>query len=330
MLRRKQIYLPGGTYYIVRATHLPRPVFSQPDDYALIENLLPTVLKRTGVRLLGYCWMPDAMHLVLQIDVIPVGDFMRHLTSHYAQYVHRRSGERGQLFRRRYQSTLIDSDAYLTNLIHYLHYIPVLAGVVQHPDNYPHSSHKAYLGSEQGLRVHTKPLLQLIDSLEEDRIAYRRLTAEAPPAAVGTLFECGHTDTPGVVGDPSFSARLPRSVRVRRSALSLDEITAHVTRTHDVLRAQVLSKCRRRELVIVRARIAWYASERRVASLSEVARYLRHSASSLTRAITRHQLRHPELFTLEAFAPLIPLVPLVSLNSIADNRPTEGHRMSTR
>jgi putative transposase len=328
MPRRQQIYLPGGTYYIVRRTYLPRPVFLQPGDYALIERLLPAALKRTDTRLLGYCWMPDAIHLALQIAATPVGSFMRQLTSRYAQYIHRSSGERGQFFRRRYQSTLVDPNAYLKLLIHYLHYIPVLAGAVQDPVNYPHSSHRAYLGREHGLRVHTKPLLQLIDSFDENRSAYRRLTAEAPRVTIGTLFERGQADTPGVVGDPEFIARLPRGVRVFRSALTLDEITAHVARTHDVVRAHVLSKSRRRELVIARARIAWYATERRVANLSQVARYLRHSASSLTRAVTRHQVSHPELFSLEAFASLIPFAPMVVPNSITDSGSAEGYRVS--
>lgn len=309
---RQHIYLAQGTYYIVRRTRLPRPVFSQPDDYSLIESLVPSALKRTDARLLGYCWMPDAMHIVLQIGVMPVGNFMRHLTSHYAQHIHRRSGERGQLFRRPFQSTLIDPNAYLKMLIHYLHYIPVFAGVVRNPDNYQHSSHNAYLGGKHSLPVHTKPLLQLIDSLDKDRTAYRQLIADAPLANLGMLFERGHATTPRVVGGPQFLALLPQQVRIYRSALSLDEITARVTRTHDVLRAHVLSRSRRQELVLARARIAWYATERRVANLSEVARYLRHSASSLTRAITRHQIRHPELFILESFAPLIPMVPLAA------------------
>lgn len=308
MPHRHLIYLPGGTYYIVRRTHLPNPVFSQADDYPLIEGLLPVVLKRTNARLLGYCWMPDAIHLAVQIDVMPVGHFMRHLTSHYAQHVHRRTGERGQFFRRRYEATLIDPDAYLQALIHYLHYIPVHAGVVCEPGDYPHSSYRAYLGSKHGLPIHTK----LIDSSDDERIAYRRLGTEAPPATVGALFERGYADTPGVVADPQFVARLPRRARISRSTLSLDEITAHVTRTHDILRAHVLSKSRRRELVIARARITWYATERHVASLSEVSRYLHHNASSLSRAITRHQHRRPELFTFESFATLTPIVPLVS------------------
>lgn len=329
MPRRRPIHVPGGTYYVVRRTHLSRPVFSQPDDYALIAELLPTALKRTGARLLGYCWMPDAIHLALQIDVAPIGHFMRELTSRYARYVHRRSGERGQFFRGPYQSTLIDPDAYLLRLIQYLHYIPVLADLVQHPDEHSYSSHRIYLGTAHYPLLFTKPLLQLIDSFDEDRIPYRRLMAEMPSATTGTLFERGHADTPGILGDRQFIAGLPRRGRLpSHSKWSLDEIAAHVARAHDVPRSHLLSRSRRHQLVVARARIAWYATERRVTSLGEVARYLGHSASSLTRAIGRHQLRQPELFTFDAFVPMFPLAPLSSispLSSTGDDASADRH-----
>jgi REP element-mobilizing transposase RayT len=289
---------------------LPHPVFSEPEDYALIEELLPPILRRTGAQLLGYCWMPDAIHLALQIDEEPLGSFMRQLTSDYAQNVHRRSGARGQFFRRRYQSTLVDSEKYLPSLIHYLHYIPVLARIAPDPDEYPYSSHSAYLGVERGLTVYTKPLWQFIGS--SDREAYRRLTAEAPPASLGATFERGNPRTPGFVGDPTFLASLSRRGRPARSTRSLDEISEQVAQAHGVHHAQIFSSSRRKELVLARARIAWFATERRIANLGGVARYLNRSASSLTRAIARHQFLQPESFTLSAFAQLAPLLPLRS------------------
>jgi putative transposase len=322
MPRRQRIHVPGGTYYVVRRTHSPRPIFSRADDYSLLEGLLPAALRRTGAGLLGYCWMPDAIHMAVQIDSVPVGDFMRELASRYAQSVHLRTGERGQFFRRPYESTLIDSDAYLRMLIHYLHYIPVLAGFVPKPDDYPHSSHRAYLGGGHHW-LQTRPVLQLIDSFDDDRIPYRRLMAEAPPATIKTQLELGDAKTPGILGDSEFIARLPRRGRPSCSKWSLDEIAAHVARTHDVPPAHLLSRCRRRQLVLARAQIAWYATERRVASLGEVARYLGHSASALTRAITRHQQRQPELFRIEAFAPMYPLA---FLGSSSDNGSAERHR----
>ena len=321
MPRRRRIHVPCGTYYVLRRTHSPYPIFSQADDYALLESLLPAALRRTGATLLAHCWTPNAIHLALQIDAAPVGDFMRELTSQYAQHVHRRTGERGQFFRRPYQSTLIDPDAYLPMLIHYLHYIPVLTGLVHDPEDYAHSSHRAYLGSTHQPWLETKPLLQLIDSFDEDRSAYRRLLADAPFTNVGTLLERGHAETPGIVGNAQFIASLPRRGRVSRSKWSLEQIAAHVARAHDVSRAQLQSRSRRRSLVLARAQMAWYVTERRAGSLNEVGRYLGHSASSLTRAITRHQRRQPELFTLDAFAALCPLAPP---SSSGDNSPAQG------
>jgi hypothetical protein len=79
MPRRQPNSLPEDAYYIVRKMHLPHPVLSHRDDHALIGARLPVALKRNGARLLGHCWMPDAIRLALQIDLttsspsVPVG-----------------------------------------------------------------------------------------------------------------------------------------------------------------------------------------------------------------------------------------------------------------
>jgi len=307
MPRRQRIHVPEATYYIVRRTNSQRPIFTQPHDYALIASLLPSALKRADARLLGYCWMPDAIHLALQIGEAPVGDFMRQLTSRYALQLHRRAGECGQLFRRPYQSTLVDLDTYLPRMIQYLHYIPVLAGLASHPDGYPYTSHQIYLGKEHVGGVYCGALLRILDSFDEERVAYRRLMADPPPAPIAKLLERGSPSTPGILGDASFISRLPRRGRVIRSRMSLDEIAAHVALSHDMPRSQLMSRSRRRDLVLARAQFAWYATERRIASLHEVARYLGHSASCLTRAISRYQRQQPEMFTFSAFSNLVPI-----------------------
>jgi putative transposase len=310
MPRRQRIHVPGGTYYVVRRTHSAHPVFSQPDDYALFEGLLRAALKRTGAQLLGYCWMPDGIHLALRIDSIPVGDLMRELASRYAREVQARSGGCGQFFRRPYQSTLIDPGSYLLPLLQYLHHMPVVEGLVEAPADHAYSSHRAYLGEARNTLLNTRPLLMMLDCLDGDRVLYRRLMQHAPPAGIHALLERGRKDAPGLLGDDEFLAGLPRRGRPVRSIRSLDEIAEHVSRMHEIQRAQLLSRSRRQDLVLARAQLAWYATERRVATLCEVARYLRRSASSLTRAIARHQRRRPELFTFDAFTSIVPLGPL--------------------
>src|SRR5690606_19005421 len=106
-----------------------------------------------------------------------------------------------------------------------------------------------------------------------------------------------------------FLETLPRRVRPHRSKVSLAEIIDNVTRALDVEREHVLSSSRRRELALARALIAWYATERRIATLSEVARHLRRDPSTLSVAITRYRSCRPELFRLDAFRHLAPLGP---------------------
>src|SRR6185437_8055671 len=110
MSRRPRIHVPGSTYYVFRPVDSCSTGVLQPEHYEVIQRLLPAAIKHSAVRLLGYCWMPDAMHFAVQISTIPVGNFMRELTSHFAQLVHRRTGERGPYFRQRYQPLLIDPD----------------------------------------------------------------------------------------------------------------------------------------------------------------------------------------------------------------------------
>ena len=304
---RRRIHIPGGTYYVVRRTHSDKPIFENAGDYSLAQNILPSMLRRTGARLLAYCWMPDAMHLALQVDTAPVGDFMRTFTSQYAQQVHRRTGERGQLFRRPYEATLIDPKHYLRSLVAHLHFLPVRAGIASEPADYLHSSYRAYAGLAPLAYLDNKWAEEASDGDSQHEEAGRAGFATPPCETHTSLLQDCVSSRSGILGDPDFRASLPRQARSPRSQWSLESIAAHIAQVHDVTLANLRSRSRRQELVVARAVFAWYATERRVASLSEVARYLGRSASSLTRAVARHQRLQPELFSMHAFAPLAPV-----------------------
>lgn len=310
MSRRRRIHVPGSTYYVYRPVDSGSTGFLQPPHYELVERLLPAATKHASVRLLGYCWMPDAMHFALQISTKPVGDLMRELTSHFAQLVHRRTGERGPYFRQRYQPVLIDPDEYLPRLICYLHYLPVSSGLVRNPSDYPWSSHRAYLGHARTPWLEMKPFMQQLGGGEKGRTAYDRLLAGGTPTDLQKLLTPESASRPVILGSAKFIASLLHRPNAPRACRwSLPEVAAYVARAHDIPVTDLRSRSRRHELVVARARISWFAIERRVANLNEVASYLNHSASSLTRAITRCQRRHQELFVLSAFAGLTPWLP---------------------
>jgi len=64
----------------------------------------------------------------------------------YARYFNRRYGKVGHLFQGRYRAILCDKDAYLLELVRYIHLNPVRAKVVRDPERYLWTSHLSYLG----------------------------------------------------------------------------------------------------------------------------------------------------------------------------------------
>jgi REP element-mobilizing transposase RayT len=306
MSRRQRLHVPGGTYYVVQRGSTTRPIFSQQQDYQLFERLLATALRRTGARLHAYCWTPDAIHLALQIDSVSVGRFMQGITSRYARSIHERAAESGHFFRQRYKAILIDPDAYLLRLVRYIHHIPVMDALSSDPGSYPFTSHVAYLGRTEMPWLATRTALRLLTGCDQNS-EYAELMSAAPSEEDRTLFEHGSRQDARIVASSEFLENLPRHLRIYRSKLTLEQIIQTVTCRLGVDREHVLSTSRQREVTLARALIAWYATERHVATLSEVARYLRRDPSTLSVAVSRYRLCRPELFKLTALHDVVPL-----------------------
>lgn len=306
MSRRQRLHVPGGTYYVVQRGSTTRPIFSQPQDYQLFERLLATALRRTGARLHAYCWTPDAIHLALQIDSVSVGRFMQGITSRYARSIHERAAESGHFFRQRYKAILIDPDAYLLKLVRYVHHLPVIEALSGEPGSYPFTSHGAYLGRTEMPWLTTRIAMRMMNGCDQNS-EYAEFMAITPSQEDRSLFEHGSKHDARIVASTEFLENLPRHLRVYRSKLTLEQIIQTVTCRLGVDREHVLSNSRQREVTLARALIAWYATERRVATLSEVARYLRRDPSTLSVAVSRYRLCRPELFKLTALHDVVPL-----------------------
>lgn len=311
MSRPQRIHVPDGTYHVIQR-NIWRPIFGQPDDYAIYERLLRDALRRAGARLHAYCCTADTVHLALKVEEFSVAYCMQWLNSCYANVVQQRIGAFGPFFGQRYHAVLIDPDAYLLKLIHYIHHVPVLVGVAHTPDEYSYTSHGAYLGIARMPWVHTRTALRLLDSCGEDRVAYRKFMSQPLEREAPELLEHGDPKTPGILGGPDFMEKLPYRARRRRSRSKemLDQITGNVACIRGVEREHILSNSSQHEFVVARVLTAWHATERRVATLKEVAHYFRRDPSTLSKEIKQYRRSQPELFRLDAFQHLAPIVPV--------------------
>ena len=158
---RHRTPLAVATYYVSCRTEPPHVIFSTPQDYDDFEVFLAQVLERTGTKLLGYCWMPDAIHLALAIGATPVGEMMRRVTRYCSQRIRKRTGARAH-YTDSFPIRLSEPATHLPVLLRYFHCIPVIAGAAQSPYDYPYTSHRAYVGEPRDQPVRATALQKLI------------------------------------------------------------------------------------------------------------------------------------------------------------------------
>lgn len=309
MSRRARLHVPGGLYYVVQRGNANQPIFSNPTDYATFEGLLAAMLLRCRMRAHAFCWTDRTIHLAIEIAEMPIGRLMQRLTSQYAREVHRKLGRSGHLFQQRYQALLVDPQAYLLPLVRHIHTVPVRVGLTRDASEYPLSSHRAYLGINTPPWLTTGQVLRALSHrTDHARQTYRQFMLEGGEDKGDAGFEHGGEEDPRVLGDHAFMAVVPRHQRIYRSSHSLEQVIDTVSRTLAVERDEVLSRSRQRRLALARALIAWYATERGIATLAEVARRLERDPSTLFVAVERYRSLRPELFSIAALHDSGPLL----------------------
>jgi putative transposase len=94
--------------------------------------------------------MSNHVHLVVKAGREPFDRLMKGINSGFAVWLnHRMGGRKGAVFADRYKSILVEEEAYLFQLIRYVHNNPVRAKVADSAKRSKWSSHRAYLGLEE-------------------------------------------------------------------------------------------------------------------------------------------------------------------------------------
>jgi len=100
-------------------------------------------------NLFAYCLMGNHVHLLIeQAANCPLSRYMQWLQGAYTAFFNRKHQTVGHLFQGRYKAILVDRDAYLLELVRYIHLNPHRAKL-EKPEAYLWTSHRQYLGKDQ-------------------------------------------------------------------------------------------------------------------------------------------------------------------------------------
>ncbi len=149
MPRRSRIDAPGGIHHIIARGIALEKIFCDDIDRDNFLNRIEKILKETETACYAWSLMPNHLHLLLRTGRTPIATVMCRLLTGHAVFFNRRHQRSGHLFQNRYKSILCQEDAYLLELVRYIHLNPYRASFVSglvSLNHYPYCGHSAIMG----------------------------------------------------------------------------------------------------------------------------------------------------------------------------------------
>jgi REP element-mobilizing transposase RayT len=295
MARKPRIHLQGGLYHVILRGNGGQDVFLTEDDRYRFFLLLQEGTCRFGYIIHAFCLMTNHIHLAVQVGAMPLSRGMQNLSFRYTRWINWRKKRTGHLFQGRYKAVLVDGDSYLLELVRYIHLNPVRAGMVKSPEEYPWSSHKAYLGHELLPWLTTGWVLeQFGEPVKKAREGYSNFVLDGLGEKHRPEFHGGEDDS-RIFGDDNFvdsCLSVSGSIHPR---VTIQEIVDTVCREYNIDVSTLRAQSQRRIASEARAVLGWLARELGCATLSEVSKLVNRDVGSISSSVSRLSVRMEDL-----------------------------------
>lgn len=161
MPRRPRILVEGAVYHVYNRTSRDLIAFGRDEDAERFLELLVGITVRDGWTVFAYCLMSNHYHLVLRSGPAPIARGVGQLQARFSQSLNWRERSAGPLWQGRYRAKLIDDEAYLYQVISYVHLNPIAAALVADPALWPWSGHRELIGTSAQRVVAVDTVLSL-------------------------------------------------------------------------------------------------------------------------------------------------------------------------
>ena len=287
MARKPRIHVPGALYHVMVRGNDGQAIFADDHDRETFCALVADGVARFGHRIHAYCLMPNHVHLALGVGETPASKIIQNLAFRYTRAFNRRARRTGHLFQGRFRAVLVDRNAYLFELVRYIHLNPVRAGLVAEPEAWAWSGHRAYLGKAHTPWLDTAFVLGMFD--ENDRRRAQRRYAGFVREGLGEPYReelhVGAADRRVSGSDAFVSDVLGIAGQGPRRTPSLSAIIAGVCAAWHLDEQALVLPGRRRDTALARAAIGWLAAETKAATLTEVARHFGRDVATVSRQV---------------------------------------------
>jgi REP-associated tyrosine transposase len=293
MARRPRLFAPGLLYHVIARGNQRQPTFLTAEDYQAYLGRLGTYQKRYDVILYAYCLMPNHVHLLLQTSEAPLAKFMQGVQQSYTQRFNLAHDKVGHVFQSRYKAIICESDEYLAALVRYIHLNPVRAGLVDDPEKYPYSGHRAYVRADGrigdgSVRVEPRPVLDVLGG----PAAYRRFVLAT--VAAGREDRYYRTEDQQILGGSGFAQRIRQQAAQPAGHLprkALNTALAELASRLDLDPGTLRSPDRSQPVATARAIVSFILVRRLGYRVADVAAALARDAATTTVIVSRLAIR---------------------------------------
>ena len=149
MPRLARLDAPGVLHHIMIRGIERRNIFMTKKDYEDFLERLAILLPETKTACYAWAFLQNHAHFLFRTGAVPIGKLMRRLLTGYAVGFNLRHKRYGHLFQNRYKSIICQEDAYLKELVRYIHLNPVRVGIIANVGElkeYPYSGHSTLMG----------------------------------------------------------------------------------------------------------------------------------------------------------------------------------------
>jgi len=327
MPRKSRIDAPGALHHIIVRGIERAKVFRNDTDRDDFLNRMDKLISETESRCFAWALLSNHFHLLIKTGRVPVATLMRRLLTGYVVSFNRRYRRAGHLFQNRYKSILCQEDAYLLELVRYIHLNPIRAHMVDNMetlDHYPYSGHSAIMGKVERRWQDVSGVLELFgDRTGKARRHYRSFVEKGAlegrrPELVGgglirssggweavkakrkaKLFEksderiLGNGDFVGTVLAES-NEQLKRKYHLKAKGFDLKSVAERVSELTGIDKSQIFLPGKERNRVRARSLFCYWAVRELGISMSDLSKRLELSMVGISQSVKRGEMTAEE------------------------------------
>lgn len=258
MPRKLRCHIPGAFYHVMLRGNNGQNIFHSDDERRRMCTLIDEGIQKYHHRIHAFCLMSNHVHLLVQVGNTPLSMIMHNLAFRYCQYFHWKHNTYGHLFQDRYKAILLQEEGYFKRLLRYIHMNPVNANLVQDPEAYAWSGHRAYLndGEFPWLTTHYG-LKKFGDNVEGARTRYCNYVLQQNlEEDLEELQKALEGDQ--ILGDDTFRANI-LGIEKMDFKLSKEILLQAACQAYEVEETELTSTARSEKFTLVRGAVVTFA-----------------------------------------------------------------------